>query len=73
MMEKPCCARVAAHLDILLECPHSHEQKNGVYVTEEVTGAPDIEVDRFILYISGSEELSRFTAEAINSAALDTP
>jgi hypothetical protein len=54
------------------ECPHSHEQKNGVYVTEEVTGAPDIEVDRFILYISGSEELSRFTAEAINSAALDT-
>ena len=54
------------------ECPHSHEQKNGVYVTEEVTGAPDIEVDRFILYTAGSEELSRFTAEAINSAALDT-
>lgn len=61
------------------KCPDSHENKSGnVFITEEVEDGSESEcynvqdIDRFVLFTSESEELSKFTGEAINSAALDT-
>ena len=73
------CRSCGSYRHLIANCPDSYEnqKKRGTaFVTEEITSEesenePD-DIDRFVLFTSDSDELSRFTSEAINAAALDT-
>lgn len=72
------CKSCGSFRHFVEKCPDSHERSSGsVYFTaqlhEEIESSEDEpDLDRFVLFTSNKDELSRFTAEAINSAALDT-
>ena len=79
------CRSCGSFRHLLAKCPDSYEnkKKSSAFVTEEIgSDESDCElanmhcepenIDRFVLFTSDSDELSRFTSEAINAAALDT-
>ena len=70
------CKGCGSHRHFLQNCPDSHKKAGdtNVLVTEEINEGDiqDAEVERFFLYTRDQGEISRFTAEAINCAALDT-
>ena len=80
------CIRCGSYRHLLKSCPHSYENmskaeksKNKKQVhtvevdTETTTEDTDSDDDeRFCLFTTNDQELSRFTSEAINCAALDT-
>lgn len=73
------CNSCGSFRHLMANCPDSLEKRKKIsaYVTETVSEDSEVEpepeqVNRFILFTSDAEELSNFTAEAINAAALDT-
>ena len=73
------CRSCGSYRHLVASCPDSYEnqKKRGTaFVTEEIASEesenePD-DIDSFVLFTSDSDELSCFTSEAINAAALDT-
>ena len=81
------CKACGSFRHFIADCPHSFEnstKKNTAFITEELANhdsdtepehvaytEPE-DINRFVLFTSDSDELSRFTSEAINAAALDT-
>ena len=73
------CKSCGSFRHFIADCPDSFEndkKKGSAFVAEEISSEeseqePE-EIDRFVLFTSDSDELSRFTSEAINAAALDT-
>ena len=81
------CRACGSFRHLLKDCQHSYEKLNGeahvvqdnydnnesCNVTEDyIVSEPEFEIERFVLFTSDKEELSRFTSEALNCAALDT-
>lgn len=78
------CNACGSYRHLVRECQHSFEKVKGVHAVEEVSEHNesinvtmdvednDFEIERFVLFTSDKRELSQFTAEAINAAALDT-
>ena len=81
------CRACGSFRHLLKDCQHSYEKLNGeahvvqdeydnnesCNVTEDYSvSEPEFEIERFVLFTSDKEELSRFTSEALNCAALDT-
>ena len=72
------CKSCGSYRHFVEKCPDSHERNSGsVYFTtqshaETESSDEEPDLDRFVLFTSNKDELSKFTAEAINSAALDT-
>lgn len=70
------CKACGSFRHFIKDCPDSHENKGkGLFLTEEVMSDEDgenSEVNRFVLFTSDNDELSRFTSESLNAAALDT-
>ena len=82
------CRGCGSFRHLVKQCEHNNEKsksqvhsaedyddksEESVNMTEELeSDAGDFEVERFVLFTSDKEELSKFTSEAINSAALDT-
>lgn len=80
------CKACGSFRHLVKDCPDSYERKKyGTYLveednedtdscnlTEDLTDDEEYEIERFVLFTSDREELSRFTSEAINCAALDT-
>lgn len=72
------CKACGSFRHFIANCPDRYEKnhKSGAFVAEEITtdesdSEPE-DVNRFVLFTSDTDELSRFTSEAINAAALDT-
>ena len=78
------CRACGSFRHLIKQCPDSYEKKKfGTYhveddedsscnLTESLSEEEDFEIERFVLFTSDREELSRFTSESINCAALDT-
>ena len=82
------CKACGSFRHLLRDCQHSYEKMNGdaFYVEDEnadseccnmteavmIEPVSDFEIERFVLFTSDKEELSRFTSESLNCAALDT-
>ena len=73
------CKSCGSFRHLVAQCPDSFEnskQKGQAFVTEEVSSDESSDepedINRFVLFTSDSDELSRFTSEAVNAAALDT-
>lgn len=75
------CIACGSFRHLLGECPYSYEKLNGqaFYVEDDSECCnvaqeleSEYEIERFVLFTSDKEELSRFTSEALNCAALDT-
>ena len=72
------CKSCGSYRHFVEKCPDSHERSAGaIYIASSVqeemeSSEEEPEPDRFVLFTSNRDELSRFTSEAINSAALDT-
>ena len=66
------CKSCGSFRHFVEKCPDSHENKGtgNIFLTEDVED--NSEVERYVLFTSDREEISKFTSEAINSAALDT-
>ena len=62
------CKCCGSYRHFVEKCPDSHENKGSVLLAEETND----DLERFVLFTSVEEEISKFTSEAINSAALDT-
>ena len=77
------CNACGSYRHLIRDCSHKFENK-GVHAVEDfvelnesINITTDVEedqfeIERFILFTSDKRELSQFTAEAINCAALDT-
>ena len=69
------CRGCGSFRHLLKQCQHSHENnQNSVLLTEHSESESEAESDfeRFVLFTTDRDEISNFTAEALNSAALDT-
>ena len=70
------CSACGSFRHFMRDCPDSHDKVKGknVLVTEEISESDiqEAEVERFVLYTTDTEEICRFTTEAMNCAALDT-
>ena len=71
------CKSCGSYRHFVEKCPDSHERSSGVYLTsqaqdEATSSEEEPDPDRFVLFTANHDDLSRFTSEAINSAALDT-
>ena len=69
------CRGCGSFRHLLKQCQHSHENNpNSVLLTEHSESDSETESDfeRFVLFTTDRDEISNFTAEALNSAALDT-
>jgi len=74
------CRACGSFRHLLRECPDSYEKRDAAYCVdgeeEEChftdSSEDDFEIERFVLFTADKEEMSKFTSEAINCAALDT-
>ena len=80
------CKACGSYRHLVKDCPDSYEKRSsGAYYvedgnessdscnfTEDISADEDFEIERFVLFTSDKEELSKFTSESINCAALDT-
>ena len=69
------CSACGSYRHLIKQCPDSYENRpKGTYVAEEIDDNAQMEKDvqRFVLFTSDNDEMSTFTSEALNCAALDT-
>ena len=65
------CNSCGSYRHLQDKCPDSHENRKGnILITEHSDS--NTQPDRFVLFTSDKEEISKFTLEARNCAALDT-
>ena len=74
------CRACGSFRHMVKDCQHSYENSQA-HVAEDTDDSAschmtqqveDFEIDRFVLFTSNKDELSKFTSEAINAAAMDT-
>lgn len=76
------CKACGSFRHLVRDCPDSYEKRDGAYCVDDdgdedetcyfTESDDDFEIERFVLFTSDKEEMSKFTSESINSAALDT-
>ena len=74
------CRACGSFRHMVKDCQHSYENSQA-HVAEDAEESDsccmtqqieDFEIDRFVLFTSNKEELSKFTSEGLNAAAMDT-